>query len=88
MLLKGAERPVNWSIATRTHAPRQVGEFQHLPLTEDVTALGAVLSGRAAPPAGGRTVFDSSGIALQDLACAEAVLDAAAAAGLVQAVDL
>ena len=71
------------------HPPQaaQLGEFQHLPLTEDVTALGAVLSGRAAPPAGGRTVFDSSGIALQDLACAEAVLDAAAAAGLVQAVD-
>jgi hypothetical protein len=56
MLLKGAERPVNWSIVTRIHAPRQVGEFQHLPLTEEVTALGAVLSGRAAPPTGGRTV--------------------------------
>lgn len=60
-----------------------IGEFQHIaPLVADgaltLTAIGDVLTGDAA----GRrshedvTVFDSSGIALQDLAVATALLDA------------
>lgn len=48
---------------------RRQGEFQHAPATADITNLGDVLTGRAP----GRrdddaiTVFDSSGIGLQDL---------------------
>ncbi len=63
--------------------PGQVGEFQHIAFlvadgTLTLTAIGDVLAGTAA----GRrapeevTVFDSSGIALQDLAVATALLDA------------
>nr|BFE59009.1 ornithine cyclodeaminase family protein [Dactylosporangium thailandense] len=54
---------------------RRIGEFQHA-AGLDVTAIGDVLTGRAI----GRvepediTVFDSSGIALQDLFIAEALL--------------
>ena len=57
---------------------REVGEFQHAPAGTPLTAIGAVLSG-AAP---GRrddsdiTVFDSSGISLQDLFIAAAVIRA------------
>lgn len=67
----------------------QIGELQHV--ADDVaagrcaiTAIGAVLAGKAA----GRTsrddvtVFDSSGIALQDLFVAQAILAAATERGL------
>lgn len=67
----------------------QIGELQHV--AEDVaagrctiTAIGAVLAGKAT----GRTsrddvtVFDSSGIALQDLFVAQAILAAATERGL------
>ena len=44
---------------------------------EDVTDLGAVLAGEAPRPAGDRpTLFDSTGLAIQDLAIAAAVLRA------------
>jgi ornithine cyclodeaminase/alanine dehydrogenase-like protein (mu-crystallin family) len=45
---------------------------------EEVTELGAVLAGRAAGRAGDDeiTLFDSTGLAIQDLAIARAVLDA------------
>lgn len=55
---------------------RRIGEFQHAPADMPITAIGDVLAGRAA----GRrradeiTVFDSSGISLQDLYIAEAVI--------------
>ena len=57
-----------------------IGEFQHAPKHRTITALGHVLTGTAA----GRTapdqttVFDSSGIALQDLYIATALLEQAA----------
>lgn len=57
---------------------RVVGEFQHAPADASLTAIGHVLTG-AAP---GRTdpsditVFDSSGVSLQDLFIANAVLRA------------
>jgi ornithine cyclodeaminase len=56
----------------------RIGEFQHAEPGTLLTAIGAVLSGAAA----GRqnddeiTVFDSSGISLQDLHMAKAILDA------------
>lgn len=65
-----------------------IGEFQHackagLRRAEEIVAMGDVLAGRRA----GRmsrddvTVFDSSGVAIQDLNVAQAVLDAVLAAG-------
>ncbi|PHQ69724.1 MAG: ornithine cyclodeaminase family protein [Paracoccus sp.] len=57
---------------------RVVGEFQHAPADAGVTAIGQVLIGSAL----GRTdrsditVFDSSGVSLQDLFMAEAILRA------------
>lgn len=56
---------------------REIGEFQHAPAGAEPTALGHVLAGRQP----GRrspdevTVFDSSGIALQDLFLALALLE-------------
>ena len=56
----------------------RIGEFQHVPIDAVLTAIGAVLSGGAS----GRqsddeiTIFDSSGISLQDLHMAKAILDA------------
>jgi ornithine cyclodeaminase len=72
-----------------------IGEFQHavqagLIAASDITPLGLVLSG-AAP---GRTdpsqitIFDSSGVAYQDLLAARAVLEAAGRAGLLTEIDL
>lgn len=64
----------------------RIGEFEHLPDPIDVTALGDVLAGRRP----GRicdsaiTVFDSSGLALQDVAVAQAIYHAATARGLGQ----
>jgi len=49
----------------------------------DVTELGQIVAGRAAPPKGASdvTVFDSTGMALQDVAAAAAVYERALAAG-------
>lgn len=61
---------------------QRIGEFQHADPEAHLTAIGAVLSGDAP----GRqeeseiTVFDSSGISLQDLYMAKAILDRRAAA--------
>ncbi|MPY50579.1 ornithine cyclodeaminase family protein [Streptomyces sp. K1PN6] len=55
---------------------RRMGESQHAPQGTVLTALGAVLTGRA-PGRGGNddiTVFDSSGIGLQDLCLGLALL--------------
>lgn len=71
----------------------QIGEFQHVCKTglrsaEEIVSIGDVLLGRKP----GRTtrdditVFDSSGVAIQDLNVAQAVLDAAVAAGRAEAV--
>ncbi|MGR2738133.1 hypothetical protein ACUY1T_06735 [Billgrantia sp. Q4P2] len=57
---------------------RRIGEFQHAPSGAELIAIGEVLSGRVQ----GRresdeiTVFDSSGLSIQDLYMAEAVIDA------------
>ncbi|SRR5690554_2208693 len=57
---------------------RRIGEFQHAPEGAQLTAIGAVLKGDAA----GRetpddvTIFDSSGISLQDLYIGHAILEA------------
>jgi ornithine cyclodeaminase len=57
---------------------RTIGEFQHLSSDADVTPIGAVIKGTAK----GRTsddqvtVFDGTGVGLQDLACAQAVTKA------------
>jgi ornithine cyclodeaminase len=54
---------------------RTIGEFQHVPSSVEVIAIGDVLTGRS----NGReskddiTIFDSSGIALQDLFVAESL---------------
>jgi ornithine cyclodeaminase len=79
--------------------PRQsmvIGEFQHahreglIGSESDICAIGSVTSGRAE----GRTaddeitVFDSSGIAIQDLLAAEAVFHAAEELNLIQYIDL
>ncbi|MEZ0212546.1 MAG: ornithine cyclodeaminase family protein [Xanthobacteraceae bacterium] len=57
---------------------RRIGEFQHAAPTQPITALGHVLAGTAT----GRhdpadiTVFDSSGLSLQDLVIAQYLLEA------------
>lgn len=57
---------------------RRIGEFQHADAKAQLTAIGDVLSGNA----GGRvsadeiTIFDSSGVALQDLYIAQAMIRA------------
>jgi alanine dehydrogenase len=57
---------------------RTIGEFQHLRPDADVTPIGAVITGTVK----GRTrddqvtVFDGTGVGLQDLACAQAVIKA------------
>jgi ornithine cyclodeaminase len=55
---------------------RQIGEFQHAPADIPLTVIGEVLAGRAAGrrTADEITVFDSSGISLQDLYIAEALI--------------
>jgi len=55
---------------------RTIGEFQHAPAAAELRAIGAVLeSGEGArTDPGAITVFDSSGIALQDLTIARAIL--------------
>ena len=57
---------------------RRIGEFQHADAKAQLTAIGDVLSGKTA----GRvradeiTIFDSSGVALQDLYMAQAMIEA------------
>ena len=57
---------------------KTIGEFQHLTTDVDITPIGAVIAGTAM----GRThddqvtVFDGTGVGLQDLACAQAVVKA------------
>jgi alanine dehydrogenase len=57
---------------------KTIGEFQHLTTDVDITPIGAVIAGTAK----GRThddqvtVFDGTGVGLQDLACAQAVVKA------------
>ena len=69
-----------------------IGEFQYLkdmPDAARIRTIGAVLDGapgRSCPEA--ITIYDSSGVGLQDLAIAAFALDAARAAGLVQDVIL
>lgn len=55
---------------------RRIGEFQHAKTDARLIAIGEVLDGRAAgrTDAGEITIFDSSGISLQDLYMAEAVI--------------
>jgi ornithine cyclodeaminase len=56
---------------------RAIGEFQHADAAQDLTTIGAVLAGLA--PGRTRddqiTIFDSSGISLQDLYMAQALID-------------
>lgn len=54
------------------------GEFQHAPDAADLTAIGSVLAGRdpGRVAADQVTIFDSSGLSLQDLFIARAALDA------------
>ena len=59
---------------------RRIGEFQHVPQAV-LTEIGRVLTGTAQGRSTGDsvTVFDSSGISLQDLFVASAVIDQVAA---------
>jgi ornithine cyclodeaminase len=73
---------------------RRVGEFQHAGPNLEIAAIGQAISKAGAHRSQGAlwqadtvTVFDSSGIALQDLAAAVAVLEAAEAKGLVRTID-
>jgi ornithine cyclodeaminase len=63
---------------------RAIGEFQHAPDEQAITAIGDVVAGRAAGRGGpdAITIYDSSGIALQDLFVAQAVVERARALGL------
>ncbi len=62
---------------------RRIGEFQHAEAQAPLTAIGDVLRGQAAGrvSAGEITIFDSSGLALQDLYMAQAIIDAHQAGG-------
>ena len=57
---------------------RTIGEFQHVPDDAPIVTIGSVIEGTAS----GRTnddqvtVFDGTGVGLQDLACAQAVIRA------------
>lgn len=59
---------------------RRIGEFQHVPQAT-LTEIGTVLAGAAKGRSDGSaiTVFDSSGISLQDLFVASAVIERMAA---------
>lgn len=59
----------------------RIGEFQHAAKDADLTAIGAVLTGQAKgrQSEGEITIFDNSGISLQDLFMAQAILDATGA---------
>lgn len=69
-----------------------IGEFQYLagtPDAERITAIGAVLRGTAEgrASADSTTIYDSSGIGLQDLVIASFALSQARAAGIAQEVE-
>ena len=57
---------------------RRIGEFQHADATAQLTAIGDVLSGKSwgRIAAEDITIFDSSGLSLQDLYVAQAVIQA------------
>ena len=57
---------------------RTIGEFQHLSSDAAITTIGAVIRGTATgrKDAEQVTVFDGTGVGLQDLACAQAVTEA------------
>jgi ornithine cyclodeaminase len=57
---------------------RRIGEFQHADAKVQLTAIGDVLNGKAAGrvSADQITIFDSSGVALQDLYIAQAMIEA------------
>lgn len=71
-----------------------IGEFQH-PVAEgliqqgDITELGAVINGTATGRSGAEeiTIFDGTGVGLQDLAVASTVVDLAVAKGIALDVD-
>ena len=73
----------------------KIGEFQHsfadglIESVDDICALGSVTLGESPGRISDReiTVFDSSGIAIQDLAVARAVLEAAQDMGEVQHIE-
>jgi ornithine cyclodeaminase len=72
----------------------RLGEFQHavgagLVGPDAIVALGQVLAGKAQGRTSAEeiTVFDSSGISLQDLLVAQAIVAAATAEGLAQQVE-
>lgn len=56
---------------------RVIGDFQHAADRAELTAIGAVLAGHAEGRKGPQdiTIFDSSGLSVQDLFVAQAVLD-------------
>jgi ornithine cyclodeaminase len=57
---------------------RRIGEFQHADAKVQLTAIGDVLSGktRGRVSADDITIFDSSGLSLQDLYIAQAIIKA------------
>lgn len=57
---------------------RRIGEFQHADAHVHLTAIGDVLSGKAVGRAAADdiTIFDSSGLSLQDLYVAQAIINA------------
>lgn len=62
---------------------RRIGEFQHLTESMDLTAIGDVLTGKSAGRANTNdiTIFDSSGVSIQDLYIAQRIIDCRAALG-------
>jgi ornithine cyclodeaminase len=62
---------------------RTIGEFQHVGVDRDIAAIGAVLSGThlGRADAGEITVFDSSGLSLQDLYLAREIVAASNSQG-------
>ena len=69
-----------------------IGEFQRLPaaLAGGVQPIGGLISGRLPGRCGDEeiTIYDSSGVALQDLAICALALERAQAEGSVQTLDL
>lgn len=67
-----------------------MGEFQHLPGGALIQPIGGLVAGRLAGRACDDeiTIYDSSGVGLQDLAIAGLALDRARAAGVLQHLDL
>jgi ornithine cyclodeaminase len=68
---------------------RAIGEGQYRAADNPMRAIGSILIGNNAAnrPSGCISVFDSSGLAIQDLKVAQAVLSAARAAGLVTSLE-